>query len=288
MKLIARVLLCTLTLIIATVVSGALIGALHLKPPVVGWSTTPAAMLAWMSLGSLVLIVGLMPIALGIGGSFSVRCFALVMLLFLANAVNQVLELSIFSTIGGFGFLLAQYIIAFFLTAAALAWAFGAHDAVPSLPRMPFSSWTWRVLAAWLAFPVIYLAFGMCVGPFVVPYYKTGVLGLIIPPLDVIMRMQLLRSFLFLVASLPVILLWTGSRRRLIFALGLAHSSLVGLYGLSQAYWMPSILRELHSIEIVADSFVYALVVAWLFFPRTRMVATSSVTHAPVGSASAA
>ena len=63
---------------------------------------------------------------------------------------------------------------------------------------------------------------------------------------------------------------------------------MVGLYGLSQAYWMPSILRELHSIEIVADSFVYALVVAWLFFPRTRMVATSSVTHAPVGSASAA
>jgi hypothetical protein len=135
---------------------------------------------------------------------------------------------------------------------------------------------------------VIYFLFGLCVAPFVIPIYEAGVIGLRLPPLDVIMRTQLLRSFLFLASSLPVILLWSGSRRRLILALGWAHTAMVGLYGLSQASFMPPVLRVLHSFEIAADSFVYAFILVWLFFPRERTGATSTVLGTTVSSTSAA
>jgi len=271
MKLIGKTLICTLVLIIASMLGGALLSALPLKPPLTPWATPPVSvMIAWMSLGSLVLVAGLVPIASGIGGRLSIRYCALAALLFIGNAVNTVIEMSIFTAMGGQTFLLLQFLISFAVTAAALAWFFDSQQPASSLPQMAISSWAWRVLVAWLAFPFIYLLFGMFVGPFVIEYYKSGAMGLQLPPMDVILRTQLVRSLLFLGCSLPVIRLWTGSRWRLVFALGMAHAVMVGLYGLSQAYWMPSIMRVLHSVEITADSFAYAFVLTWLFFPRTH------------------
>jgi hypothetical protein len=63
---------------------------------------------------------------------------------------------------------------------------------------------------------------------------------------------------------------------------------MVGLYGLSQASFMPPVLRVLHSLEIAADSFVYALVVVWLVFPRERMRVASTVLGTTVSSTSSA
>jgi hypothetical protein len=225
----------------------------------------------------------MVPIASGLGGRFSVRCLALIGLLYVANAVNGAIELSIFSTMGGERFLLVHFLVCFVATGAALAWLFGSPERVPTMPRVVVPSWAWRVVVAWLAFPIIYLVFGMCVAPFVVGHYQAGELGLRLPPMAVILRTQLLRSLLFLACSLPVIRLWTGSRWRLIFALGMAHAVMVGLYGLSQAYFMPSVLRVAHSLEIIADSFAYAFVLGWLFFPVTRTAAARE-TPVPISS----
>jgi hypothetical protein len=121
-----------------------------------------------------------------------------------------------------------------------------------------------------LAFPVAYFTFGAMVAPIVVPYYKGGgPIGLVIPPLAVILRTVLVRSSIFLVASLPAVLLWIGSRRGLIGALGLAHAVLVGIFGLAQTHLMPPILRITHGTEITADSFAYAAVLVWLFARRS-------------------
>jgi hypothetical protein len=180
--------------------------------------------------------------------------------------------------------LLVFYFLCFVATAAALAWQYDSQQSASQALRLGTGQWLWRVAAAWLSFPLIYFLFGLCVAPLVIPIYQAGVAGLHIPPLDVIMRTQLLRSALFLASSLPVILLWTGSRRRLILALGWAHTAMVGLYGLSQASFMPPVLRVLHSLEIAADSFVYALVLVWLFFPRERMGAGSTVLGTTVSS----
>ena len=275
MKVIGKILLSTLALAIATMLAGAIASALPLSPPIPLPGESPS--LPSMLFGSLVLVVGLVPIASGLGGRFATRWLALGLMLYVATGVNTVIELIIFGTQGGHWYLLVFYFLCFVATAAALAWQYDSQQSAPQLPRLGTGQWLWRVAVAWLSFPVIYFLFGLCVAPFVIPIYQAGVIGLRIPRLDVIMRTQLLRSLLFLASSLPVILLWMGSRRRLILALGWAHTAMVGLYGLSQASFMPPVLRVLHSLEIAADSFVYALILVWLFFPRERMGATSTV-----------
>jgi len=286
MKLTGKILLSTLILAIATMLAGAIASALPLSPPVSLPGTSPSFLS--MLFGSLVLVVGVVPIASGLGGRFATRWLALGLMLYLATGVNTVVELSIFGTEGGRRYLLVFYFLCFVATAAALAMQYDSQRSPSALPHLGLGQWLWRVAVAWLSFPVIYFLFGLCVAPFVIPIYQAGVAGLHIPPLDVIMRTQLLRSFLFLASSLPVILLWTGSRRRLMLALGWAHTGMVGLYGLSQANFMPPTLRVLHSLEITADSFVYALVLAWLFFPRERIGAASTVLGTTVSSMSSA
>jgi hypothetical protein len=275
MKLIGKILLSALALTIATMLAGVIASALPLSPPIPLPGESPS--LPSMLFGSLVLVVGLVPIASSLGGRFVTRWLALGLMLYVATGVNTVVELVIFGTQGGHWYLLVFYFLCFVATAAALAWQYDSQQSAPQLPRLGTGQWVWRVAVAWLSFPVIYFLFGLCVAPFVIPIYQAGVVGLRIPPLDVIMRTQLLRSFLFLASSLPVILLWTGSRRRLILALGWVHTAMVGLYGLSQATFMPPVLRVLHSLEIAADSFVYALILVWLFFPRERIGTASTV-----------
>jgi len=286
MKLTGKILLSTLILAIATMLAGAIASALPLAPPVSLPGTSPAFLS--MLFGSLVLVVGVVPIASGLGGRFATRWLALGLMLYLATGVNTVVELSIFGTEGGRRYLLVFYFLCFVATAVAFAGQYGSQQSAPQLPHLGAGQWLWRVAVAWLSFPVIYFLFGLCVAPFVIPIYQAGVAGLHIPPLDVIMRTQLLRSLLFLASSLPVILLWTGSRRRLILALGWAHTAMVGLYGLSQAYFMPPALRVLHSFEIAADSFVYALILVWLFFPRERIGAAATEMGTTVSSTSSA
>ncbi len=274
MKLIGKTLLSVVALVIATMLAGAIVSKLQLSPPASPPGTAPHFLS--MLLGSLVLIVGLIPIASGLGGRFTSRWPALALMLYITTGVNTVIELTIFSTLGGQRNMLAFYFVCFAMTAAVLAWQFGSQQPAPPLPRRATTQWIWRIAVAWLSFPVSYFLFGMCVAPIVIPIYQAGVPGLLIPPVDVILRTQLLRSLLFLGSSLPVVMLWTGSRRRLTLALGLAHTAMVGLYGLAQADSMPPVLRVTHSLEIAADSFVYALVLACLFFPRERVPATSS------------
>ena len=286
MKLTGKILLSTLILAIATMLAGAIASALPLSPPVSLPGTSPAFLS--MLFGSLVLVVGVVPIASGLGGRFETRWLALGLMLYLATGVNTVVELSIFGTEGGRRYLLVFYFLCFVVTAAFLAWQYGSQQLAPKLPHLGTGQWLWRIAVGWLSFPAIYFLFGLFVAPFVIPIYQAGVAGLHIPPLDVIMRTQLLRSLLFLASSLPVILLWTGTRRRLILALGWAHTAMVGLYGLSQASFMPPVLRVLHSLEIAADSFVYAFILVWLFFPRERIGATSTVLGTTVSSTSSA
>jgi hypothetical protein len=286
MKPTGKILLSTLILAIATILAGAIASALPLSPPVSLPGTSPAFLS--MLFGSLVLVVGVVPIASGLGGRFATRWLALGLMLYVVTGVNTVIELSIFGTEGGQRYLLVFYFLCFVVTAAVLAKQYGSQQSAPQLSHLGTGQWLWRVAVAWLSFPVIYFLFGLCVAPFVIPIYQAGVAGLHIPPLDMIMRTQLLRSFLFLASSLPVILLWTGPRRRLILALGWAHTAMVGLYGLSQASFMPPVLRVLHSFEIAADSFVYAFILVWLFFPRERTGATSTVLGTTVSSTSAA
>ncbi len=126
-------------------------------------------------------------------------------------------------------------------------------------------SWTWRILAAILAFPLIYLAFGRLIAPIVMPYYEQGLFGLSLPGWGQILPIVLVRSLLFLLACLPVLILWQASPRRLFWVLGLTLFLLVGGLNMLQAYWMPAVLRITHSLEILADELVYTGILVILF-----------------------
>jgi hypothetical protein len=63
---------------------------------------------------------------------------------------------------------------------------------------------------------------------------------------------------------MPVLILWSGSRRHLVLALGLAFYVLVGLFGMIQSYWLAPTLQVLHNSEMLIDSMAYALALAIL------------------------
>ena len=115
----------------------------------------------------------------------------------------------------------------------------------------------WRILLAFLAFPLIYLAFGRLIAPLVIDYYQQGLFGLSLPDWNQILPILFVRSFLFLIACLPVLIAWNGSNRGLFLTLGLTLFLLVGGLSMLQAYWMPATLRVVHSLEILADEMVY-------------------------------
>jgi hypothetical protein len=101
--------------------------------------------------------------------------------------------------------------------------------------------------------------------PWVLDYYKQQQFGLTLPGMGIIILVQLLRSSLFFLAALPILIVWKGSRRQLTVRLGIAFFVLVGLFGMIQTYWLGPVLLILHNVEILADSMVYAGVLALLF-----------------------
>ena len=68
----------------------------------------------------------------------------------------------------------------------------------------------------------------------------------------------LVRSILFLLASLPIVVLWQRSNRELLLNLGFALFVLVGFLYMLGAYYMPLEIRVPHTLEILASSFAYS------------------------------
>jgi hypothetical protein len=71
-----------------------------------------------------------------------------------------------------------------------------------------------------------------------------------------------------LLAVLPLLVIWPGSRQRFAWIFGLNLFVVAGLYGLIQAYWMPWTLRSIHTVELLLDSVAYGWLVAALLLPR--------------------
>jgi hypothetical protein len=218
------------------------------------------------------LALGLAPLAAGLLGSYRLRWLAIALLTFISLGPNTVIEASIFSTVfanGGGAFVVLMNAAAAAVFGAVLARLFQRTGPAPMVKPHPPMRWrVGRIALAVLAFPTVYLAFGWMISPIVIGHYRAGVAGLVIPGFGTILGVQILRSVLFLLASAPAILLWAGSRRGLMAALGWAFSVTVGLYGLLSAYWFPAVLRVTHSLEITADSFAYAILIVMLLKPR--------------------
>ncbi len=119
-------------------------------------------------------------------------------------------------------------------------------------------AWILRLAVAAVAFMPIYWFFGVMVVPVTGEYYRQNLYGLQMPTLNQILMILFVCSVLFLIACLPIFVLWQKSARGLFLNLGFALFVLVGLLYMLAADWMPVSVRLPHTIEILADEFVYA------------------------------
>ena len=261
-----KVPICALAYVVGTMAGGALVSALGMKLPSIPEQANEQTMALSLLAASLVLTVGIGPLARRIQGAYLVRWLTLGALTYVCLGVNTPIEAAIFTTMGGMRSVVVFSLLPCLLFAGVMALVFK-----PSEKGEPFGlnvrrffsgrsagDCVWRFAAAICAVPVIYWIFGMCVAPWVVEYYKQGQFRLTLPNVRVIVLVQLLRSSLFLLVSLPILIMWSGSRLRLTVALGVAFFVLVGLFGLIQVYWLGPVLLVLHNVEILADSLVYA------------------------------
>jgi hypothetical protein len=267
MKDLLKLIVCWFVFVVSVVATGFVNGALNLQSVRMPSSSPPAVQLAAQLCGGALLVFGLYPLARGLAASFVMRSLALGSFLFLALGVNGTVEVKAFTNLLAVGAASTTvfYGILALLVGTALGACFGSREAHAGLPHRGWPAWCGRAAVAWLAWPVIYFLFGACIAPIVVPYYRAGVPGLHIPPLNTILTVQLFRGLVFLACSLPFVALWKGSRRALWLGLGLAHAFVVGIYGLASATFLPWVLRVTHSIEISADSFAYAGLLVLLF-----------------------
>jgi hypothetical protein len=131
--------------------------------------------------------------------------------------------------------------------------------------RRPWRSWILRIVAGSVVYFPIYFLFGALISPFVLPYYESSSMGLRIPSFTVMIPLELVRGFLYVLALLPIIALLRGERKY-VFA-GVA--SLLYVAGAVVPFLagpgLPVQLRVFHGVEILADSLVYGAALAYLF-----------------------
>jgi len=190
---------------------------------------------------------------------------------------NNYLEARLFSPEVATSYVLVNSLIACFLCSAAVAWLFKSTQPVEKLETKmraffrtrPVGSWVWRFIGSLAAFPVAYFVFGFLVSPYVASYYEQQYAGLALPTLGTMLWLSSIRSLLFLLCILPVLVIWKDRRPWALFlAMGLALFTFVGGIAMFQAAWLPPILRIIHSLEILADSFVHAAALIFLLVPR--------------------
>lgn len=258
--------LCGLIFFFGFIPGGQLASWMGFSTPDLPAGTDQTTIAQFTLLGSLILALGLSALARGLSGGFLSRWLILFFFTWIAYGVNTYFEAAIFSTLSAATlYTVVLYLPSSLLCSAAVVWLFP-----PDVPRVSFftqakiffadrtpGSWAWRLLAAFLAFPLAYYFFGRLISPIVLPYYEQRTNELALPGWDQILPVLAIRSLLFLLVCLPILIAWNLSNDRLFLTLGLALFILVGGIAMLSAYWLPSVLRITHGLEIFADEMVY-------------------------------
>ncbi|HJS18526.1 MAG TPA: hypothetical protein VJ785_07245 [Anaerolineales bacterium] len=261
-----KVPLCGLIFFIGFIPGGQLASWLGLPVPGLPAGADQATFTQYTLLVNLILAACLAALSLGISGSFLSRWLILFFFTWITYGVNNYLEASIFSTMSAASvYSVVLYLPASLFCSAAVAWLFPVRTqsiSFPELARTFFAgrtvgNWAWRLFAAFLAFPLVYLFFGRLIAPIVLPYYRAGVNELTLPGWHQILPMAALRSLLFLLACLPILITWRYSNGRLFLTLSLALFLFVGGLAMLYAIWLVPVLRITHTLEILADEVVY-------------------------------
>lgn len=266
--------LCGLAFFIGMILGGILLPLLGFTPPEMPAGTDTGTVTLWFLLGSMLLAVFLAQIS----GHLQVRWLArwgiLSLFTWIFLAVGMVLESFLFMTTGAVSsienslFTMLNFLAPTLFLSGMVTSLFrpaSSATACPGFSPQNLKDWLWRITLALLTYPLIYFAFGLLVQPFISDFYSTGQYELTIPTWGQMIPLQLARSLLFLLASLPVIGCWGGSRQALWLSLGLTIFVCTGFMAVITAYWFPWQLRLFHGLELLADALLYAAALIWLF-----------------------
>lgn len=259
-----------------TLVGGIVSSALHLEQPKLPGPVDMPLLGLLCLVGGFVLSLALVALSPPLAGNRRSRFLVIAWFVFAWLGINNTIEASIFTTIGGEPTMMVTMLSLSISVAGAIVWLFdGRMAGLPwlnafhrFLDHRTGGQWIVRFSLVVLAFPVVYFFFGMPVGLMVGKFYQNESFDLQLPSLGVVIGVQCLRSLVCLLAVLPILVAWPGSRQRFAWTLGLGLFVVAGLYGLLQAYWMPWTLRSIHAVELFLDSMVYGWLLAVLLLPR--------------------
>lgn len=266
--------LCGVAFFVGMALSGVLLPLLGFTPPAMPAGTDAGTITLWFLLGSMMLAAILAPLARRLQAKWPARWLFLFLFVWVFAAVGMVLESFFFMTTGAVSslenglFTMLNFLLpALFLSGTVVGLFRPATGGAlsPALAARDLKGWLWRILAALLAYPLIYFTFGLLVQPLVGGYYAAGQYELTTPTWGQMIPLQLARSLLFLLVSLPIIARWNGSRRSLWLALGFAIFACTGFMAVITAYWFPWQMRLFHGLELLADGLLYASALTWLF-----------------------
>jgi hypothetical protein len=270
---LGKLLLCGLIFGIGIIVGGMVVGMLGLEQPPIPAGMDSQSAILFLLLESPLLGLLLALLARHLSGGFWSRALMLASLTWICNSLNNQIEAAAFAGMKtGFLFTILTFLFPAVFISMAVAWLFPsvhpkesfATAAKAFFGRYTTKGWMWRLALGAVSFMPIYYFFGLLVIPFTRSYYEQNMFGLEIPTLDNLLTILFIRSLLFFIAVLPILIAWQGSKWNLFWRLGLALFYLVGFQALIMANWMPWSLRLPHMLEIMADEFVYAGVLVWL------------------------
>ncbi len=274
---------------VGVVLGGMVVTLLGLQTPNPPPGADMDAVVRYMLYTTPLYAVALAVLATHLKGGYVSRWLSLSFLLWIAYTVNTQLEAAIVSSYAtGRAFAIVSGAVAALAGGASVAWLFPgqgpgsrAWESIKAFfGKRSAGSWTWRLILAGVIFMPIYYAFGLMVLPFTGAYYQEQMFGLAAPTLGQLLPTLFVRSVLFLLAALPILAMWRGSRGNLFWRLGLALFMLVGFNIMLVATWLPVYVRFPHMLEILADEFVYAGALVWLLVPRRVAEAELTVTEA--------
>ncbi|HXR45867.1 MAG TPA: serine/threonine-protein kinase [Candidatus Limnocylindrales bacterium] len=274
-----KIFLCALSLVAGSMAGGMFSTALGLVPPQFPETVDMRWFGVYAFTAGVVLAIALAALLRRLQGSRWTRFVIIGWFVYAWMGINNAIEAHIYTSVGGGRMTVVTMLFACLFVAGAGVLLFtgqGGQSFSKNLRqffanRTP-TQWTLRLAAAVLAFPLVYFVFGMPVGLIVSDSYRNHAFGLRLPSsLNVILGVQFIRSAFALLAALPILVAWRGSRRRFGWTFGLSLFVVSGLYGLIQAFWMPWTMRSVHAVELLLDSLAYGWLLALLLLPRTPM-----------------
>jgi hypothetical protein len=135
-----------------------------------------------------------------------------------------------------------------------------------ALQQRPWYSWTWRLLLSAMSYLAFYFVVGGLNYQLVTkPYYETHAGGLTVPPVHVVLVVELIRAVLIAFSVFLFLLSARGTRRQLMISAGWLLFAIGGIIPLLlQIGSLPLFLLAASAVEIFFQNFLTGAVAAML------------------------